>query len=133
MDPITAKFQEYVDLKKQIDALTKRQNDIKPQLMEYAEANGIEDDKGHFIYYIDEEVDGYVSMQKQRRVSFGYDEDTAKIILTARGVYERCTVMKPALLEDEVMACLYEGVLTESDIDQIRPQKITWAFVPLKK
>ena len=133
MDPITAKFKEYISLKQQIDELTKRQSDIKPELMAYAEANGIEDDKGHFIYYTDEDVDGYVSMQKQRRVSFGYDEDAATSILKSKGIYDRCMVMKPVLNEDEVMACLYEGVLTEDDIDAIRPQKVTWAFVPLKK
>jgi hypothetical protein len=133
MDPIAAKFREYVSLKKQIDELTKRQSDIKPELMAYAEANGIEDDKGHYIYYVDEDVDGYVSMQKQRRVSFGYDEDAAKRILTDKGLWEQCTTQVRILNEDALLAAHWEGALSEQDIDAIRPQKVTWAFVPLKK
>jgi hypothetical protein len=38
----------------------------------------------------------------------------------------------PVLDEDADMACLYEGLLSEEDVDTMFPKKITWAFVPSK-
>jgi hypothetical protein len=40
--------------------------------------------------------------------------------------------MEPVLNEDQVMACLYEGLLTEEDVDSMFPKKIIWAFIPSK-
>jgi hypothetical protein len=131
-DMTRIKFREFLGLKKQVDDLTKRQNVLKPELMEYTEEFGEEDDKGHLYVHFDPPVDGYSSMQRQRRVSFGYDEDAAKQILKDKGIYEDCIVMRPVIDEERIMGFLSDGTLTEEDIDAIRPQKITWAFVPVK-
>lgn len=131
-DKTVADFRAFVKLKAQIDDLTKMQTEIKNRLVEVLEANGDVDDKGHVWYDIDG-VDGYSGMQRQRRVSQKLDMDAAQDILDNTGLSDRCVKMVPSLNEDEVMACLYEGLLTEEQVDAMFPKTITWAFIPVKK
>lgn len=131
-NPLIEKFRNFVSLKSRIDSLSKEQNKIKEELTEYVMENGQEDDRGHIRVDLPEEVDGYTAIQRQRRVSQGLDMDAAILILTKKGLAERCIKSIPTVAEDEVMAALYEGKLTEQDIDAMFPKKITWAFVPTK-
>lgn len=124
-------YKEYVLLKKNIDDLTARQNVIKKELMDFVDGFGLEDDKGHKWYDMPE-YGGYNGMQKQRRVSQSIDQDAAEAILTDKGLFDRCFETKPVLNEQSVMECVYEGILTEEDVDAMFPKKITNAFV-LKK
>jgi len=128
---IESMYKEYVLLKKNIDDLTARQNVIKKELMSFVDGYGLEDDKGHKWYDMPE-YGGYNGMQKQRRVSQSVDENAAQSILEDKGLAERCFEVKPVLNEQSVMECVYEGLLTEDDVDTMFPQKVTNAFV-LKK
>jgi len=128
---IESMYKEYVLLKKNIDDLTARQNVIKKELMSFVDGYGLEDDKGHKWYDMPE-YGGYNGMQKQRRVSQSVDENAAQSILEDKGLAERCFEVKPVLNEQSVMDCVYEGLLTEDDVDTMFPQKVTNAFV-LKK
>lgn len=132
-DPHIQDFKAYVHLKKQIDDLSALQSQIKKKLIEFVEIHGEADDKGHIWFDLPEEFEGYKGMQKQRRVSQKLDIDAAQEILNELGLSERCIKMVPSLDEDEVMACLYEGLLTEDQIDEMFPKTITWAFVPTKR
>ena len=132
-NPIILKVREYLTYKKRIDDMTKSQSAIKNELMEVVEEHGVEDDKGHVWFELPEEVDGYVSLQRQRRVSQKLDMDAAVAILATKGLADRCIKTIPTVDEDEVMACLYEGKLSEKDIDEMFPKTITGAFVPSKK
>lgn len=129
---ITRDFKAFIALKREIDNLTKAQNEIKARLNKVVEDYGDPDDKGHVWFNLDTEIDGYVAMQRQRRVSQQLDDEAAQRILASKGLSDRCYVMQPVLQEDEVMACLYEGTLTEDEVDEMFPKKITWAFVPSK-
>ena len=131
-NPVISKFREFIGYKKQIDQLTKYQNDIKAELNEYVQEHGEEDDKGHLWVTLPEDVDGYSGMQRQRRVSQSLDMDAAIVILSKKGLAERCIRSIPTVDEDEVMSALYNGELTEADVDEMFPKKITWAFVPNK-
>lgn len=132
-DPTIVDFRSFVKLKKQIEDLTKLQNDIKTRLVEVLDKYGEPDDKGHIWFDLPEEVDGYKGMQRQRRVSQKLDLDAAMELLEEHNLSDRCVKMVPSLDEDEVMACLYEGLLTETDVDTMFPKTITWAFIPVKK
>lgn len=131
-NPLITKFRNFISYKTRIDSLTKEQNKLKEELNEYVMENGQEDDRGHFRVDLPEEIDGYTAIQRQRRVSQGLDMDSAILILTKKGLAERCIKAVPTIAEDEVMAALYEGKLTEQDIDTMFPKKITWAFIPVK-
>lgn len=132
-DPTTADFRAFIKLKKQIEDLTKMQNEIKTRLVETVEQHGDVDDKGHLWFDLPEEIEGYKGMQRQRRVSQKLDMDAATELLEKANLSDRCVKMVPSLDEDEVMACLYEGLLTEEDVDTMFPKTITWAFIPVKK
>lgn len=130
---LLGKVRRYVQLKRQVDDLVKEQSVIKTELSALVDSQGEFDARGHRILELPEEVDGYVSLQRQRRVSQRLDEDEAQRILTEKKLTDRCYKLTPVLDEDAVMSCLYEGLLTEEDIDTMFPKTETWAFVPLKR
>lgn len=123
---------QYVTLKRRIDDLTKEQSVLKSELSDLVDQQGETDDKGHVWLPLPEEVDGVVSLKRERRVSQSLDMDAAILILTQKGLAERCIKPIPTVAEDEVMAALYEGKLTEDDVDAMFPKKITWAFITSK-
>jgi hypothetical protein len=129
---VLSKVQQFVTLKRRIDDLTKEQAELKTFLSDLVDTEGEPDDKGHLWYSLDQEVDGYRSLQRQRKVSQSLDMAEATRILKEKGLDSRCFVMQPVLDEDAVMSCLYEGLLTEEDVDTMFPKKVTWAFIPSK-
>jgi hypothetical protein len=131
-NPIVSKVRKYVNLRSRIDDLTKEQSSLKTELSTLVDNEGTPDEKGHLWYSLPEEVDGYISLQRQRRVTQKLDEEEASRTLTARGLSERCYKMVPVLDESEVMACLYEGLLTEEEIDAMFPKSVSYAFIPSK-
>jgi len=132
VDSILAKVQHFINLKRRIEDLTKEQTELKTFLSDLVDNEGEPDDKGHLWYSLDQEVDGYRSLQRQRKVSQSLDMAEATRILKEKNLDSRCFVMQPVLDEDAVMSCLYEGLLTEEDVDMMYPKKITWAFIPSK-
>ncbi len=132
VDPLIQKFRDFISFKTRIDSLTKEQNSLKEELNQYVIENGVEDDRGHINFELPEEVEGFRRLQRQRKVSLGLDIDAAILILTKKGLADRCIKSIPTVAEDEVMAALYEGKLTEEDIDTMFPKRVTWAFIPKK-
>ena len=130
---IVAKVRHYIVLKNRIDDLSKEQSTLKSELSEIVDEQGLPDEKGHIWLELPQEVDGYVSLQRQRRVSQSLDQEVADKILREKGIYDRCFKMVPVLDEAEVMACLYEDLLTEEEIDEMFPKTVSYAFIPSKK
>ena len=129
---VLSKVQQFIAIKRQIDDLSKEQTQIKTFLSDLVDREGEPDDKGHLWYPLEEEVDGYRSLQRQRKVTQSLDPEAASRILEEKNLKDRCYTMQPVLNEDQVMACLHEGKLTEEDIDTMFPKKIIWAFIPSK-
>ena len=132
INSVLSKVQHFLTIKRQLEDLTKEQVELKSYLSNLVDAEGEPDDKGHLWYSLEQEVDGYRSLQRQRKVSQSLDMEEATRILKEKGLDSRCFVMQPVLDEDAVMSCLYEGLLTEEDVDTMFPKKITWAFIPSK-
>ena len=132
-DLIKSIVRQFVGLKDQVDIITKRQTDVKKQLLAIVEADGVEDDRGHISFSIDDDETGVKAITKQRRVSKSLDIDAAETILTKKGIKDTCIKMMPLLDEDAIMAAFYEGLLTEEDIDTMFPAKVTYAFILEKK
>ena len=131
-NPILSKVRKYVNLRSRIDDLTKEQAVIKTELAELVDNEGTPDEKGHIWYSLPEEVEGYKSLQRQRKVSQRLDEDTARAILKQKGLTDRCYKLVPVLDESEVMACLYEDLLSEEEVDSMFPKSVSYAFIPSK-
>lgn len=128
MDDLGREVMEYQVLKQQIDDLDKRAKVLRDSLMESAKILGESDDKGHLWMELDEEINGVRAVLAERRVSQSLNEERAQQILEERGLLERCTKMVRVVDHDEVMACLYDELVTETDVDEMFDNKITWAL-----
>ena len=129
---IITKVTDYLSLKRRIDDLSKESNKIKSELSDLVDVEGEPDEKGHLWYKLPQEVDGVTSLQRQRRISQSLDENVAETLLKNKGIYDRCYKMVPTLDESEVMACLYDGLLTEEEIDAMFPKTVSYAFYTSK-
>lgn len=124
LDIIKNTVKQYLALKKEADMLSERTTELKKRLTSDVEEFGEENDRGHIVL----DVDG-VTLTKQRKVSKNLDMDVAEQMLKKRGIYERCVKMEPVLQENEILACVYTGDLTEEDIDVMFPAKVSYAFL----
>ena len=129
---LISRTKKYAFLKAQLDFLEKEQKALRALLFENLDEIGEEDDKGNVVIELPEEVEGYSSVVKQRRVSRKIDEVRAEELITEHGLEEVLYKTIRVVDEDALMAALYEDVLTEEEVDEMYPQSITWALV-LKK
>lgn len=127
-DKLNSDIRQYLALKDQVEMLTKRQSEIKQRLIEAVDA--VEpDDRGHRILSITDELAGDVTMTRQKRVSKSLNMDVAEEILTRKGIKDVCIKMVPSIDEGAIMAAFYENYLTEEDIDNMFPSKVSYAFL----
>jgi len=129
---LVTRVKKYAFLKAQLDYLEKEQKELRPQLFENIDLEGEEDDKGNIVLELPQEVEGYSSVIKQRRVSRKIDEERAEAIIAERGLEDTLYKTVRVIDEDALMAALYNDELTEAEVDDMYPQSITWALV-LKK
>jgi len=128
VDPLLEKVSNFVATKRRIDDLSKENNKIKAELSDLVDTDGIPDEKGHLLYDLPQTIAGVTALKRQRRVSQSLDPGVADKILKDKGIYDRCYKMVPTLDESEVMACLYDGLLTEEEIDEMFPKSVSYAF-----
>jgi hypothetical protein len=131
-DPFLVKVREFLGLRNRVDDLTAQRDLLKAELSDIVDTDGEPDEKGSLYIQLPEEIDGYTALKRQRKVSQYLDSETAEKLLKDKGLFDRCYVMEPVLKEDEVMACLYDGLLSEEEIDIMFPKKVTFAFIPVK-
>lgn len=129
---LIARTKKYAFLKSQLDYLEKEQKALREELFEVLDGEGEVDDKGNVMIQLPQEVDGFNSIIKQRRVTRKVDELKAEEIISAHGLEDTLYKTVRIVDEDALMAALYEEVLTEEEVDEMYPPKIVWALV-LKK
>lgn len=124
---------QYAFIKSQLEYLEQQQKELREKLFSVLEVEGQTDDKGNIVVELPKEVEGYLSIIKQKRVSRKVDELVADEIITAKGMEDKLYKTIRVVDEDALMAALYNDELTEEEIDQMYPQKITWALILSKK
>lgn len=130
---LVARAKKYSFLKSQLDYLEKEQKALRTDLFETIDVDGEEDSKGNIVLELPEEVDGFVSIMKQRRVSRKVNELKAEEIIEAKGLVDKLYKTIRVIDEDALMAALYNDELTEEEIEEIYPQSIVWALVMNKR
>jgi hypothetical protein len=130
---LIARAKKYAFLKSQLDYLEKEQKALRTDLFSTIEEQGEEDSKGNLVLELPEEVDGYVSVMKQRRVSRKVNEEIAFQIIEELGLEEELIETKKVINEDALMAALYADKLTEEQIEEMYPQSVVWALVMNKR
>ena len=132
-DEFIAQAREYALLKNEIDGLTARQKELREGIFTAIDDRGEADDKGHIWFDFEEPIEGFAAFQKQRRVKRDLNEDVAGSLIAQKGLEGRLYKTVRVVDEDAVMAALYEGILTEDEVDAMYPVKVSWALVPVKK
>ena len=129
---LIARTKKYAFLKSQLEYFEKEQKALREELFAVLDGEGEVDDKGNIMVQLPQEVDGFNSIIKQRRVTRKVDELKAEEIITAHGLEDTLYKTVRVVDEDALMATLYEEVLTEEEVDEMYPPKVVWALV-LKK
>lgn len=127
-DVLSMEVAEYARIKEEVDALTKRQKELRDSLLSSIEALGEEDDQGHVWLELPNEIGGVRSLQRQRRVTQSLNQERAQDILEALGLTEKCTELVRVVDEDAVMAAKWDGAISEDQIDDMFDVKVVWAL-----
>jgi len=125
---------QYSFIKAQLEYLEKQQKELREKLFEVLDTSGETDDKGNLVVELPQEIDGYTSIVKQKRVSNNkVDEEVAEEIIISKGLEDKLYKIVREVDPDAVMAALYNDELTEEEVDRMFPPKITWALILSKK
>ena len=116
----------HLKVKKQI-------KELREKLVSHIEESGEVDDKGNLILPFEKDIEGYTSVMKQRRVSRKIDAGVAEQLISEKNLEEELYKTVRIVDEDALMAALYEGKLTEEEVDEMYPQTIVWALVMNKR
>ena len=116
--------QQYVSIDDEIKLLSKRKDELKKRLMETVEAEGEVDGKGHVTLEF-----GDVKLVRQRKTSNPIDMEIAQRIIAEKHLEEECIKMIPQLDSDAIMAAYYKELITEQEIDEMFPLKVSYAFL----
>ena len=135
---VTEAIRTHETFKDQVAVLNKGIADRKRVLEQAVDQYGEPDHNGHIVLPLPEQIGRVTNLVKQRKISQGFDEDAATEILQSKKVsesdtlWDQCTTLVPVLDEDLIWAALYDGLLTEEEIDRIFPKTVSWAFVPTR-
>jgi hypothetical protein len=132
-DDFNAKARQYIFVKKQVDFFESELKTLKERIFEEMDTNGETDGNGNLFVELDSEIEGVKLFQKQRRVSRKIDELRAEEVIAEKGLEEELYKTIRVIDEDALMAALYEGKLTEEDIEEMYPEKVVWALVMNKR
>lgn len=128
-----AQARQYIFVKKQVDYFDSQLKSLKEKIFEHVDSAGEVDGSGNLFVELPDEIEGIRTIQKQRRVTRKIDELAAEELIAEKGLEDELYKTIRVVDEDALMAALYEGKLTEEEIDKMYPQKIVWALVLNKK
>lgn len=131
-DNLDHQISEYLKLKASIEFMETRQRELREKLFGAIEELGFEDDKGNIQLELDQEINGIVRLEKQRRVSRKIDETVAEELIAELGLEDQLYKTIRVVDEDELMAAVYQGKITDEQLDAMYPPKIVWALMTKK-
>jgi hypothetical protein len=132
-DDVLSQTQQYAFYKKQVEYFQEQMKSLRENLFEKIDENGEVDSKGNVVFELPKEIEGFVSMTKQRRVTRKIDEDVAFDMIDNKGLRDKLIKTIEVIDEDALMAALYSDELTEEEIDEMYPQNVVWALVMNKR
>jgi hypothetical protein len=115
--------QEFKKSKEGIDALTKRQNEMKAELVKAIQENGYEDDKGHLWYQA-----GSMELKYERRVSRSLNSEAAEQWARELGIWDDLKEIVERLDEDKLLGYAWNHKEVEDTIQGFYVEKESWAF-----
>lgn len=133
IDDLESQAKQYIFFKKQVEYFESELKSLREKLFEDIDANGELDGSGNLFVELSTEIDGVTMLQKQKRVSRKIDPQMADNLIVSKGLETELYKTIQVIDEDALMAALYEGKLTEEEVDLMYPQKIVWALILNKR
>ena len=115
--------QEFKKSKEAIDSLTKRQNEMRTELVKAIQENGYEDDKGHLWYSA-----GSTEIKYERRVSRSFNIEAAEQWAKGLGIWEDLKKVVEMLDEDKLLGYAWNHKDKEEEIQGFYIEKESWAL-----
>lgn len=109
--------------KEAIDALTKRQDAMKKELIDALKKNGYEDDKGHLWWSV-----GDKELKYERRVSRSLNVDAAEQWAREQGIWDDIKEVVERLSEEKLLGYSWLHKEAEDTIQSFYTEKESWAF-----
>ena len=109
------------DRKKDIE---KREKELKDQLGQILEAEGVKDSKGSFKLVVGDKL-----AQKQARKSVKLNREKAEEFFKSIGIWEEVIEIKEEINEDYVEQALLAEKFTVDELEEITDIKVTYAIV----
>lgn len=125
-------IRQYEIFKEQRKILNEDLASIRAELAEVVQERGETDEDGHKILDFGRAIGKSKGLQWQRRVTRRLDEEKAREVLASKVLYERCTKIEVLYDQDEIMACVAEGLLTDEDVEAMFPAEVTYALCSVK-
>lgn len=132
-ESLTAQVREYIRIKSSMELLESRQKELREKLFSQIDTDGYEDDKGNLQLELDEPIDEVIRLEKQRRTTRKIDEFKAEEVITAKQLEDTVYKTVRVVDEDALMAAYYEGKISEEELEEMFPAKVTWALMTKKK
>jgi hypothetical protein len=116
-----------------MEILETRQKELRESIFTAIDNTGYEDDKGNVVLELPSEIEGIVRVEKQRRVSRKVDELAAEEIIAEHKLEDELYTTVRIIDQDAIMSALYEGKLSEDEVDRMYPPVVTWALRTAKR
>lgn len=131
MDTFMSQGREMILLREQKAKLEARETVLKKSLMEMLAEYGLPygPEGQHRTIDFATPIRGIARFVRQSKTSMSVDETRAEAIARMHKIYDRLFVMRPVLDQDAVMVAVMEGILTDEELAEIFPKKVTHAFL----
>lgn len=118
----------YLAAKVEVDQGAKRVKALRDILVQQIDSLGENLEGGHWGYSFSSPIGDFAGMKKERRATPELDEEKAMEILREKGLLDLATKTITVIDEEAVFGLLQDELLTEVDIDEMFPVKVTWAL-----
>lgn len=112
-----------------MSVLTEKKDTLRKEIDALVDKYGEESSNGSRVIDLDDSETGVSKVTRQRRVSQSFSNSIASEVLERKGLLERCSKPVFVLDEQEVMVAYNEGLLTDEDLAEMFPSKVTWATI----
>jgi len=132
---VDSRFRQWAVLSAKAKELNQRANEIRDELLAFAEENGEEDARGHRVYQLSTEIatpDGktYTGFVREKRVSRRIAEERAWEMAEEKGLLDQVfpVVERREFSEDGLYAAYQEDKITDDELDSLIDVSETYAF-----
>lgn len=127
---------QYLTLESEIEFLEERAFKLKAELKAAVADFGTEDERGHKYLKLPAPItvngETFGRFKNERRTRKSLNEARVWELLYAKNLEERCTTTITVIDQDELFACLYEGLISEDEIDSLYDITTSYAFEPVE-